>query len=169
MAELYAADQADRSTELKGPSEMIARDSARRSRTLELIRADSLGTAGDYYHAAMIFQHGRDSAAYRRAHELAARSVELDSTRAESRWLVAASLDRYLLSVDRPQCYGTQTISFGDGPTYLQPIDTACVTDAERRRVGAETLAEIRDRLTEVNGEDRGLSIVPDSLLARIL
>ena len=166
---MYAADQGDRSSGDIDWARVSRRDSARRASTLALLAADGLRTAPDYYHAAMIFQHGSDSTDYRRAHQLATRSVALDSTNPESRWLVAAALDRYLLSIGEPQCYGTQSISFGDGPTYLQPIDAACVTDAERARAGARTLAETRAYLAEVNGTDRGLLIVPDSLLARML
>ena len=47
---------------------------------------------------------------------------------------------------------------------YLQKIDTTQVSDAERRKYGIRTLLEIRAYLTQQNGEDRGLLVLPDSI-----
>ncbi len=79
----------------------------------------------------MILQHGNDSTAYRQAYELSRRSVELDSTNGSARWLTVASYDRYLLSKGQAQWYGTQYLTL-NGTTYLRPIDTTQVSDAER-------------------------------------
>jgi hypothetical protein len=53
------------------PDELIARD-ARRLRWLEhLIAEGALNDADDYFHAAMLLQHGPDRVHHQRAHELA--------------------------------------------------------------------------------------------------
>jgi TonB family protein len=76
-----------------------------------------------------------------------------------ARWLAAAALDRHLLSTGEPQQYGTQ-FQIRDSTWYLSPIDTAAVSDAERRRAGARTLDEIRAYLARQNGTAMG-SLVP--------
>ena len=167
LARLYQQDQAERQVpDIDWPT-LLKRDGERQSRVSDLLAADSLVTANDFYHAAMIFQHGADPISYRRAYELARRSVELDSTNEDARWLTAAAYDRYLLSIGEPQWYGTQLLTL-NGITYLQKIDTTKVTDADRARLGAQTLDEIRANLTEANGEDRGLLQVPDSVKVKV-
>jgi hypothetical protein len=167
LAQLYQQDQAERQVPDIDWTALLKRDGERQDRVGELFAADSLVTANDFYHAAMILQHGADSISYRHAYELAQRSVGLDSTNENARWLTAAARDRYLLSIDEAQWYGTQLLIL-NGITYLQRIDTTKVTDADRARLGAQTLDEIRASLTEANGEDRGLLQVPDSLKIKV-
>ncbi|MEM1126644.1 MAG: hypothetical protein AAGI71_08335 [Bacteroidota bacterium] len=167
LAELHRQDQAGRMARPIDWDALVVEDRERRRRVQELLDADSVVTAADYFHAAMIFQHGADSTAYRKAHELAQRSVELDSTNGVARWLTAASWDRYLISIGEPQWYGTQSLTL-DGTTYLRRIDTTRVSDPERQRLGVETLSEIRTRLTEANGADRGLWQLPDSIRVKV-
>jgi hypothetical protein len=101
----------------------------------------------------MIYQHGHDSVAYRQANVWAREAERRDSTQARIRWLVAASWDRYQMSRGQPQWYGTQTtrLARGTGPVVLYTIDTGFVTDAERRRRGVGTLAELCARLDSIN------------------
>lgn len=167
LAEMHQQDQAARMADEVDWDALVVEDRERRRRVQELLDADAVVTANDYFHAAMIFQHGVDSMAYRKAYDLAQRSVELDSTNGVARWLTAAAWDRYLISKGEPQWYGTQSLTLG-GTTYLRQIDTTRVSDAERHRYGVETLTEIRARLTEANGKDRGLLQVPDSIRVRV-
>ena len=167
LAELHQQDQAERQVENIDWDVLIDRDRQRKSRVEELLAADSVVTAGDHFHAAMILQHGGDSTAYRQAYELSRRSVELDSTNGDARWLTVASYDRYLLSKGQAQWYGTQYLTL-NGTTYLRPIDTTQVSDAERRQYGLRTLSAIRAYLTEQNGENRGLLVLPDSIKVTI-
>ena len=174
LALLYAQDQADRpeGLDLEALESMdwdavAARDSNRRAHVERLVRVDSLFTANDYYRAAMIFQHGGDSTAYRMARDLSMEAMRIDTSHAAAKWLSAASQDRYLLSIGEPQWYGTQTLGLR-GKWYLLKIDTTRVTDEERTAVGAQTLDEIRAMLTEANGEDLGYNMLPDSLFALI-
>ena len=168
LTQLFEQDQADRQGGEVDWSTVIDNDRNRRARVEQLLMSDSVVTAGDCYHAAMVFQHGGDTLSYRRAYDLACRSVALDSTNEDALWLTAASYDRYLLSKGEPQWYGTQLLIL-NGVTYLQKIDTTRVTDADRVRLGVETLDQIHANLTAANGDDRGLLQVPDSVKVKVL
>ena len=110
-----------------------------------VLAAGGARTAGDFYHAAVVYQHGADATSYRRAHDLARRAVELDPDHSDAKWLTAASWDRYLDESDRPQWYGTQ-YRCEDGLRRLLPVEEGRVTDEERRALGVPTLAEARAR-----------------------
>jgi hypothetical protein len=73
---------------------LLCEDRSRRRRVRELIAQDRLKTGEDYYHAAMLLQHSLRLADHWQAHRLAQRAVELGYRPA--RWLVAATLDRWL-------------------------------------------------------------------------
>lgn len=150
LAELYTQDQADRTADTPDWFGIARRDAERRAEVQRLLDAGAARTAADYYHAAMIFQHGTDSVAYRKARDLARTAEQLGS--AAARWLAAAAHDRYLLSTGAAQHYGTQFIELPNGRWHLSPFDSTAVTDTERARVGARTLAEIRAFLDERNG-----------------
>jgi hypothetical protein len=101
----------------------------------------------------MIMQHGVDSMEYRQAHEWARTSEELDSTRVETRWLVAATWDRYQMSRGEPQWYGTQStrVDGGRGALVLYRIDPTRVTDRERKYRGVGTIDQLCARLNAIN------------------
>ena len=58
---LYDADQRDRREGLYGTAELTERDGQRRARVDELLRAEGLQTGSDFFHAAMIYQHGTEA------------------------------------------------------------------------------------------------------------
>lgn len=152
---MYEADQADRTPgqgeEIDWPRVMIA-DSTRRARVREMLDSNLVRTADDYYHAAMVFQHGNDTTSARMAHELAATAVELDSTHENAKWMTAAAWDRYLMRKGEPQWYGTQFVKdTADEPWRLYDVDTTRVTDEDRIRLGVPPLAESRERVREMN------------------
>jgi hypothetical protein len=128
-------------------------DSVRRQRVATLMSSGARRSARDFYHAAMLFQHGRDSLAYLQANVWARRSEALDSVNVDALWLVAASWDRYQMSRGQPQWYGTQTDRQprATGPVVLYSIDTTRVSDAERQRRGVGTLAQLRARIDSLN------------------
>jgi tetratricopeptide (TPR) repeat protein len=97
----------------------------------------------------MIFQHGEDSTAYGMAVKLMRKSIELDPT--ANKWLLAAAIDRYLLSKDEPQIYGTQYRKLDDGPWRLGDIDTTVISDEERMEYGVETLDQQREKVKRMN------------------
>src|SRR5690606_13793702 len=92
------------------------RDAARRSRVRQMLAEGLAVTGDDYYHAAFVFQHGGQSADYLLAHVLAMAAQA--KGRADAAWIASATLDRYLMSIDRPQILGTQfRVSEDEGVT----------------------------------------------------
>lgn len=122
----------------------LADDVRRRIAVDSVLAAGGAQTADDFYHAAMVYQHGADTTSYRTAHELASRATALDPEHADARWLMAASWDRYLVDADRPQWYGTQYRCDEQGLRRSEPVEAGRVTDAERVAAGVQTLAEQR-------------------------
>jgi hypothetical protein len=114
LRELFEADQADRFGD-RMPADVTERDRARRRRVAELLEAEEAQTADDFFHAAMVFQHGVVVEDYWRAHELALRSAELGHR--SGRWLAEAAYDRWLLRQGRRQRYGTYHTTRG-GPWW---------------------------------------------------
>ena len=101
-------------------------------------------SGGDYYYAAMILQHSHEADDYLLAHELCI--VAIGKGEARAKWLAAATEDRFLMDIGRPQRFGTQyrpEPPESDGPIRLYKVD-AGVTDGLRREFKAPTLAEAR-------------------------
>jgi tetratricopeptide (TPR) repeat protein len=150
LLEMYEADQGDRSGRIDW-SRVAPRDEERRLRVREILAAGDVKSADDYYHAAMVLQHGRGPEDYELAHELAVKASELDPEHSTARWLAAAAKDRYLQSVGEPQIYGTQFRKV-DGRWTLDPIDESAVTDEERALWDVPPLASAKKREAEMNG-----------------
>lgn len=159
LTALYAQDQADRKGDLPEGASRVERDRHRRKKVRAMLEAGAVRTATDYFHAAMILQHGNDTTHFKLAHKLAKKAFEMDSTNHMAQWLMAASWDRYLLTAGRPQWYGTQFVIL-DGVWYLRKIDTSQVSDQERQAYGVRTIAEIKRYLAEKNGTEKG-SLAP--------
>lgn len=152
LIRLYAEDQTDRKPP---PGKSIdwtivgPRDNARLARVKELYATNQLKTGVDYYHAAMILQHGEVPEDYLLAHELCVVAISKGYNRAL--WLAAASEDRFLRALGRPQRFGTQYLTEGDAPTRLQETDPS-VTDDHRRAMKAPPLAEAKSRASRFDG-----------------
>lgn len=164
LARLFDEDQGERGADFFARVESSpaasnaqrARDSTRLAAAREAVVSGRARTSADFYHAAMIAQHGDDTTAYRQASEWSARAVVLDSSNADARHLTALSRDRYLMKLGRPQCYGSQiTRPDLSKPWQLYAVDMTCATDAERRRLGVQTLGEMRARVDSMNAADR--------------
>ena len=139
VAALYEADQAPRQTfGLLGP-EIAAQDRARRARVRALMAQGGLASGRDYFHAAMIFQHGDSPSDYLLAHALATTALSLNEPMAG--WLAAATLDRYLQSVGQSQIYGTQFQVPNEGEATQGAYDRDLLPDAARSAVGVPDLA----------------------------
>ncbi len=151
LRRIHEEDQGDRRPGPAGIDWTVVapRDAARRQRVKELLEAGEAKVSVDFYHAAMVFQHGEDVADYRRAHELASKAAELDPGNRRARWLAAASRDRELMKLGKPQLYGTQFRKV-DGAWELYQTDPS-VTDEERARWNVPPLAEARARVIEMN------------------
>ncbi|SRR5260221_8276878 len=151
LMRLMDEDQADR-TPHKGETinwQLVSsRDDARLKRVKEIYSQNQLETGSDYFNAALILQHGNTPEDYLLAHELSVVAISkkrgLDS-------MAAVSEDRFLMTIGRPQRFGTQYKSAGPNQPYrLYAID-AGVTDHLRRLMNVPSLAEAKAREAEMN------------------
>jgi len=120
VRKIYEEDQKDRSD--------VAGDARRREQVRQLMADGKLQSAEDYYYAAFIFQDGQQPSDYLYAHVLAVTAVNKGLHSAM--WLNAATLDRYLHSVRRPQVFGTQFGSLFENRDDQEPYDRKLVSDA---------------------------------------
>jgi hypothetical protein len=115
LKQMFIADQFDRGNDPYDPkakvpyipgNDVTKNDAARRTRVRQMIDSGLVRTGADYFRAALVFQHGSQPQDYLLAHVLAEVSVARGGN--YSRWLSAAALDRYLLSIGQSQIFGTQ-------------------------------------------------------------
>lgn len=151
LTRLYTEDQADRTGNMETAdwAAISARDTARQERVHQILAEGGARTGDDYYHAAMVFQHGDTNDEIAKAHELSLKAVELDPEHPSARWLAAASKDRLLMRQGKPQLYGTQFRKV-DGKWILYEVDPS-VTDEERAKWDCPPLAIAKKRLEEMN------------------
>lgn len=124
------------------------RDDALLKRVKELYSQNQLQTGNYYFNVALILQPSNTPEDYLLAHEL---SVVAISKKREVESLAAASEDRFLMSIGRPQRFGTQYKSDGPNAPYrLYTLDSG-VTDHLRRTMNVPSLAEAKVREAEVN------------------
>ena len=98
-------------------------------RVKALFLANQLRTGNDFYHAAMLFQHGQTPV---------------------SRLLTAESEDRFLTHVGRPQRFATQFSFDGTQPWKLNPVDSV-ITDDFRQLMDTQSLAEAKNQEIQMN------------------
>jgi hypothetical protein len=92
----------------------------------------------------MVLQHASQPDDYLLAHEFCVAALARGER--DARWLAAATEDRFLMNIGRPQRFGTQYRSTGPGqPVRLYQVGPG-VTDALRREMAVPTLAEARQR-----------------------
>lgn len=145
LESIFNKDQSDR---LNNPNptpeegkNIFERDKNRRLIVKQMIDKGELKTPQDYVHAAFIFQHGETSEDYLKANELAKKAVDMGDEKAK--WIYAATMDRYLLSIGKPQQYGTQYEKDKDGNWVLSEVDPS-TTDEERAEHFIKPLSEIQ-------------------------
>jgi hypothetical protein len=148
---LYEQDQADRQAfeqlDRKQLQQVLKRDRERRQRVEVLLRSEMIQTPEDFFHAAMIFQHGEKLEHFWKAHELARRGAELGHP--NCRWLSAAAYDRWLMNQGKPQKYGTQYTSHDNKPYQLWDVDPS-TTDEESAAWNVPPLAEALQQADEL-------------------
>jgi hypothetical protein len=152
MKSIYDQDQKAREGKDIDWNKVNDSDAARRVVTKKLLDAGTLRTGIDYREAAFVFQHGNSADDYLLAHTLA--MVAVTKGDAESIWIAAATLDRYLQKINQKQIYGTQFVSGSNAASTTQePYDRTLVSDALRRQLGvpvqaaqAETLKMYREQ-----------------------
>jgi len=151
LDDLYAADQKDREmvyTTSAEVDQLKQRDADRRRELVEMIGQGTVNTSNDMYHAAVLFLHGAEPKEFLSAHRLA--TMAAINGHRPSRWLAAASLDRFLMSIGLPQTYGTQFEHSEDDNRYQLrlPIDDTTVLHFEKRFFGVPPVVE---RLAQLN------------------
>ena len=151
LARLFREDQADRTSKDGKPIDwntVDARDKVREKRVKELYSTNQLRTGADYYHVAMVLQHASAPEDYLLAHELCVVAISKGDERAK--WLAAASEDRFLMQIGRPQRFATQFRSVGNSTMRLYETDQG-VTDELRRALNVPTLAQAKEREARMN------------------
>ncbi|MFT3709128.1 MAG: hypothetical protein QM817_15905 [Archangium sp.] len=150
LTTLFEADQGDRQGNIDwkvvGP-----RDLEREKRVDEILSANGAKTADDFWHAAMVFQHGATVAHIEKARSLALEAVKRDPDHDSARWLAAAALDRKLMYEGKPQKFGTQYKRADDSsPWKLWQVDPS-TTDEERIAWNVPTLEQAKAREAQMN------------------
>lgn len=152
-AELIAinrADQADRSGAIDW-TVVNQRDQERREKVAAMLADGAVRSARDHYNAAMVFQHGDTPDDYALAFSLATIARKLAPEHPAPKWLAAAAFDRYLVSRNMPQWYGTQSKTHSDGRAQLDPVDPQAVSEEERVALGVPRLQDELARIAEQN------------------
>jgi hypothetical protein len=144
---IYQEDQAERAKGQKPGLDAAERDRERLKRVAAILDADAARTGDDFFHAAQVYNHGATAEDYLRAHELAVLAASKGKTQAL--FLSAASLDRFLRAIGRPQVFGTQYARQGNIVT-MEPFDRS-MSDALRTTFGVPSLKEQEARLKDMN------------------
>jgi hypothetical protein len=151
LTKLYNDDQADREFSPGQTTDWEAvsiRDEQRELRVKQLLAAGSLGSGADYYHAAMVLQHGISPDDYLLAHDLCV--IAISKGESKAKWLAAASMDRFLINIGRPQRFGTQFQSKRSfRPPMLISVDPS-VPNALRKELDVPTLEEAKKKEAEL-------------------
>lgn len=149
LQELFEADQDARRNPDMSWDEIDAIDEKNRSEVFSMLANGDIKTGLDYFHAAVIMQHGGDTEYIRLAHSFATISAQLGFERAT--WLQAASWDRLLMYFEQPQWYGTQFRVGDEGEWRLHDVQPGAVTDEQRTKWGVPSLAESKERASQRN------------------
>jgi hypothetical protein len=149
LKEICDADQSDRTGPGFAPG-ADERDHQRRARVLEILKTAELTTADDFFNAALVLQHGEVPEDFLLAHVLAtAAGIRGHKTGA---WLAAATLDRYLQRIGKPQVFGTQYVKSGDASDWTQgEYSRDLLSDALRKAFGVPGLAKQVESMQKMN------------------
>ena len=146
--QLFVEDQTDREppngdlTKLDW-SKICPRDEVRRKRVRALLETGELKSGLDFRKASFIFQHGSHPDDLLMAHILAMAALAKGDQ--ESRWIAAATLDRYLHNIGQKQVFGTQYRSAANEPMTQEPFNRTLVPAPLR-----ETLCVPDDRIQQI-------------------
>lgn len=129
LAQLFFDDQEERRVLLAAATgnvledprynDLIDQDRVRLARVREMVETDLVKTGPDFFRAAFILQHGEEPSHFLLAHHMALMAMSFGMT--DARWISAATLDRYLLSIGQPQVYGTQFSTEDGVRSTLEP------------------------------------------------
>lgn len=140
---LYLADQSER----KNSTFTLNNDENRLDKAIKIINSTELNHFRDYFHIAILYQHGRLPEHFKQAQRYTLQSLKLNPDFKLAKWLASAAEDRYLLSIGKEQVWGTQFRGFGCVDSA--PFNKNAKTDQQRIERGIPTLAEIKQYLNE--------------------
>ena len=141
LLQLVIADQWERGNDMFGKGQVrdsstldwkatAQHDAQRHKAVRDLLAAGKLKSAEDYEYASLIFQHSTEPSDLMLAHVLSTTTYRMTGA---GRWMMAATMDRYLQSIKQPQIFGTQYLTNDGGHTWtMEPYSRSTVTDAER-------------------------------------
>lgn len=115
-------------------------DEKRRLQTQAMIQSGRLSTGDDFYRAAFVFQHGTTADDFLKAHILAIAAVAKGNP--DAAWIAAATLDRFLQNLGKPQVLGTQFRTDADRRTTQEPYDRLLVPDSIRQALAVPVAAK---------------------------
>src|SRR5208282_5320403 len=151
LEELFQHDQEDRQKVFDTPKALEylqERDQTRRKRVYAMIELGEVQTKNDLYHAGIILHHSDRPEDHLVSHRFAALAAVMGHKTA--RWLMAAALDRTLMSLGRPQIYGTQFEYNASNHQYelKLPLQDSLMLSFEKKFLG---IPSIQERLEELN------------------
>lgn len=154
LQRLIKADQAEREGwdqfSVEEAQALKENDLIRRKRVGEIFGEGCFHSVKDYLAASLIYQHGEVSDHYYQAFVWANRAFELGDLTAQ--YLVALTIDRYLVSIGKKQLFGSQTYAEHLGGCYcMQPIEES-FTDELRKNYHFPTREEQYQWLVSYNG-----------------
>ena len=151
LLRIFDSDQKDRhDPTIRNDATLLTKNDKERRKIVQgLIRTGKLVSAEDYYHAAMIFQHGGSILDSVKAVRFSKISHELGHEKALA--FYATCLDRLLLKRGKKQKFGTQSWKKDAGSAWaLSPVDPQ-TTDTERKQYGIAPLRKLEDRIKKLN------------------
>ncbi|WP_444927690.1 hypothetical protein ACJJI4_08155 [Microbulbifer sp. TRSA002] len=157
LAELFNQDQNARNIPHSQIdwSSLNKEDEDRRKKVSKMLAEGRIRTSEDYYNAALIFQHGNKSEDIRLAHALATIAATLAEDKNKANWLKAATWDRLMMNLGRPQWYGTQFVKDDSGNWSLYNIDSDIVSDQQRIDWSVRTLEESKAMEKSLNSKKK--------------
>lgn len=154
LRQLYLEDIADRErvtnwSDQQQLTQLKARDKTRRMQTQQFIKDQQLSEAEDYYHAALIFQHGDAVDDFQTAHHLARQAMNYGFEGAK--WMYASTYDRWQLAAGKAQVYGTQFVLSSTGVwQFAEPLDRT-FPDEERIKYNVPPLEKAIEEFQKRN------------------
>jgi hypothetical protein len=178
--QMYLDDQAETPAGIPGgvspvtEKEFNEHGEARRRQVRAMLSQGDVKTGEDFHDASLLFQHSDEADDYLLAHVLAVEAVITGDE--SSKWMAAATLDRYLQMIGRPQIFGTQypldpnvPIDPAADPHVARfkgrtesPFNDQLLTDTVRRDFCVPDLAQQKQNLATFNtGKYPGSAMVP--------
>jgi hypothetical protein len=160
---LFDEDQQDREKNLDktDPALFAEREKARYQKAQETFerfeRNPQAVSAQDLFHLALLFQHGQTPEDYSKAYALALEAEQRGVE--EAGQLAAAAEDRHLISLGKPQKWGTQFIRTNEGWRYAAPVEEDAlsgITDEMRQSKNVPARESQLQKIAEIYPEPLG-------------